>query len=82
MSEIALAGMALQYLPTVVTDAEKLWSWIQGVRTANAQSAEWTADMETKFRTALLARAAAPEQQPDKVAAPAATTTPAANNPS
>lgn len=73
MTEVALAAEALQYLPTVVTDVEKLWSWIEGVRSANQQSAEWTPEIETAFQKALLARTQAPEQQPDK---------PAAGNPS
>jgi hypothetical protein len=66
MTEVALAAEALQYLPMVVTGVEKLWSWIEGVRSANQQSAEWTPEIEAKFQAALLARVNSPEQQPDK----------------
>lgn len=65
MSEIALAAEALQYLPVVVTEAEKLWSWIASVREANRQSAEWTPGIEAAFQTALLARTSKPAYQPD-----------------
>jgi len=69
MSEVALAAEALQYLPTVVNGAEELWGFITKVRSANAQSAEWTADIEAAYQQRLLARSAAPEQQPDPPAA-------------
>jgi hypothetical protein len=66
MGEVALAAEAIQYLPTVVTGVEKLWSWIEGVREANSQTAEWTTEIEAAFQKALLARVSAPEQQPDR----------------
>jgi hypothetical protein len=65
MAEVELAAQALQYLPMVVTEAEKLWSWISKVREANQQSKEWTPEMEAKFQAALLARTQAPAYQPD-----------------
>lgn len=65
MSEIALAQLALQYLPVVVTDAEKLWTWITSVRAAAQQSTAWTPDMETQYQQALLARSGDPAYQPD-----------------
>jgi hypothetical protein len=65
MSEIQLAAQALQYLPTVVTEVEHLWAWIQGVRNASQQTAEWTPEIETAYQRALLARTTAPAYQPD-----------------
>jgi hypothetical protein len=65
MTEVALAAEALQYLPTVVNGAEELWAFITKVRSANEQNAEWTADIEAAYQQQLLARTAAPEQQPD-----------------
>lgn len=65
MTEIALAAQALQYLPVVITGAEKLWAWIEGVRAANQQSAEWTPEIEAAYQAALLARTQKPAYQPD-----------------
>jgi len=65
MTEVALAAQALQYLPLVVTEVEKLWAWIAGVRAASQQSAEWTPEIEAQFQAALLARTQAPAYQPD-----------------
>lgn len=65
MTEVALAATALQYLPMVITDVQKLWAWIASVRAANQQSEEWTPDIEAAFQKALLARTTAPAYQPD-----------------
>jgi hypothetical protein len=68
MTEVALAAEAIQYLPVVVTGVENLWSWIEGIRTANQQSEEWTPEIEASFQQALLARTKASAYQPDKPA--------------
>lgn len=70
MTEIALAELALKYLPVVVSGAEKLWAWITSVRSASQQSAEWTPEIEAQYQAALLARTGRPEYQPDTPPAP------------
>jgi hypothetical protein len=70
MTEAALAAQALQYLPLVVTEVEKLWQWIEGVRAANQQSAEWTPEIEAAYQQRLLERTKASAYQPDPVATP------------
>ena len=65
MTEIALAQLALQYLPTVTTGIEHLWTWITSVRQAAQQSAEWTGDIEAQYQRALLARTSRPEYRRD-----------------
>lgn len=65
MPELALAQVALQYLPLVIHGAEQLWAWIVSVRSAAQQTREWTDAMEAQFQAALLARSAKPEYQPD-----------------
>ena len=62
---LALLPVVLQYLPTVETGAEHLWAWVEGVRSAAQQSAEWTPEMESQYRTALIASGKDPAYQPD-----------------
>lgn len=63
---LALLPVVLQYLPAVETGAEHLWAWVESLRTAAQQSAEWTADLETQYQAALLARTSSAAYQPDK----------------
>lgn len=73
---LALLPAVLQYLPMITTGAEHLWTWVQGIRTAAQQSAEWTDDMETQYRAALIASGKNQEQQPDLAGLPTPTQLP------
>lgn len=54
MPAIALVQVLIPMLPTITTGVESLISFIMSVRTACKQTGEWTDDIETKFRGALL----------------------------
>lgn len=62
---LALLPVVLQYLPTIETGVEHLWSWINSVRSAAQQSSEWTEELEAQYRAALQATGSDPAYQPD-----------------
>jgi hypothetical protein len=68
---LALLPTVLTYLPTIESGVEHLWAWVNGVRTAAQQSAEWTTEMENQYRAALIATGKDPAYQPDLPGAPA-----------
>lgn len=63
---LALLPSVLEAIPQVETGVEHLIAWVESVRSAAKQSAEWTPQMQASFDAALLARANNAEQQPDK----------------
>ena len=66
----------LTFLPQILSAGKTLWAFVEQIRTAAQQSAEWTPEHEAQFQDALLAMGNAPESQPDSVTTPG-TVTPA-----
>jgi hypothetical protein len=62
---LALLPSVLGALPAIETGAEHLWAWVESVRSAAQQSAEWTTDLENQYRAALIASGQDPAYRPD-----------------
>ena len=65
MSALILVQMILPLIPQITTGVAELWKFINTVRTAAQQSAEWTPAMEQQYQDALKATASDPAYQPD-----------------
>lgn len=66
MTALALAQLAIQLLPTVEIGVTELIAFINTVRTAAQQSAEWSDQAEAAYRAALFAKTNDPAYAPDK----------------
>ena len=62
---VAILPTLIQLIPVVTAGVENLIAFIQSIRTAAQQTAEWTPAMESAFLDALLARANSPAYKPD-----------------
>ena len=69
-------ALVLTYLPQILSAGKTVWEFVEKIREAAQQSAEWTPEHEAQFQAALLAMGNAPESQPDSVTTPG-TVTPA-----
>jgi hypothetical protein len=63
---LALVQIILPLLPSIETGAVQLWNFINSVRSAAQQSAEWTPALEQAYLAALAATKTDPAYQPDK----------------
>jgi hypothetical protein len=66
MTGLALAQIIIPLLPSIEGDISHLIAWISGVRTAAKQTGAWTAELDMKFRTCLLASGQDPNYSHDK----------------
>lgn len=62
---LIIAELALKFLPLITTGAEHVWNFITSVRSAAQQTGEWTPAAEAAYQQRLLAKADAPQSQPD-----------------
>lgn len=69
---LALLPSLISLIPTIGAGITNLISFIEGVRTAAQQAAEWTPDLEAAFVNALIARAKSQAWLPDSVVMPQA----------
>lgn len=65
MTTVALIQLGLALLPTVTTGVTQFVAWINTLRTAAAQSSEWTPELEANYRATLLRHDLTPEELPD-----------------
>lgn len=64
MTELALAQIAIQLLPTVTTGVSELITFINRVRTATQQTGEWPASTEAAYRASIFATTKDPAYAP------------------
>ena len=65
MQAVAIAQAVLALIPLVSSGAEHLMAFVTSIRTAAVQSGEWPAEAEAAYQARLLAKADAPQSQPD-----------------
>ena len=61
-------ALVLTYLPQILSAGKTVWEFVEKIREAAQQSAEWTPEHEAQFQAALLAMGNAKESQPDGAA--------------
>lgn len=62
---LALVQVILPLIPSITTGLAELWQFINTVRAAAQQTAEWTPEMEAAYQASLKATATDPAYQPD-----------------
>lgn len=70
MTAAQIAQLAISLLPLVQTGVTEFVAWLETLRTAARQTAEWTPDQDAAFTSALYAKTNDPRYQPDPPAAP------------